>query len=75
MNNLGMWDKTRLLLAHSVTYIFLHCMYSIADNYKTWRETAEGSPLYVFAFSGPIFLAVDTFLLLGWDRNTMKVCV
>ncbi|KAM7392714.1 hypothetical protein PAMA_007710 [Pampus argenteus] len=35
------------------------------DNYKDWKKTAESNPLYVFTISGPVFLAVDTFLLLG----------
>ncbi|KAM4634077.1 O-acyltransferase like protein [Polymixia lowei] len=35
------------------------------DNEKIWKETVESNPLYVFAFSGPVYLAVDTFLLLG----------
>ncbi|XP_026877353.2 O-acyltransferase like protein isoform X2 [Electrophorus electricus] len=39
--------------------------YSNLDNSKRWKETVASSPLYVFAFSGPVYLAVDTFLLLG----------
>ncbi|XP_067106361.1 O-acyltransferase like protein [Osmerus mordax] len=35
------------------------------DNDKRWKETVDRNPLYVFAFSGPVYLAVDTFLLLG----------
>ncbi|XP_028274323.1 O-acyltransferase like protein [Parambassis ranga] len=35
------------------------------DNYKNWKKTVESSPLYVLTISGPVFLAVDTFLLLG----------
>ncbi|XP_076027890.1 O-acyltransferase like protein [Genypterus blacodes] len=35
------------------------------DNYQTWKKTVQSNPLYVFTFSGPVFLAVDTFLLLG----------
>ncbi|CAL8341046.1 unnamed protein product [Arctogadus glacialis] len=35
------------------------------DNEKEWKKTVESSPLYVFAFSGPVYLGVDTFLLLG----------
>ncbi|XP_055720192.1 O-acyltransferase like protein [Salvelinus fontinalis] len=35
------------------------------DNDKRWKETVEKNPLHVFAFSGPVYLAVDTFLLLG----------
>lgn len=38
---------------------------SAADNYKNWKETVEINPLYVVTISGPVFLAVDTFLLLG----------
>lgn len=26
------------------------------------------SPVYVLSLGGPFFLAVDTFLLLGWDN-------
>uniref|UniRef100_A0A4W4FYD3 Nose resistant-to-fluoxetine protein N-terminal domain-containing protein n=1 Tax=Electrophorus electricus TaxID=8005 RepID=A0A4W4FYD3_ELEEL len=36
--------------------------YSNLDNSKRWKETVASSPLYVFAFSGPVYLAVDTFL-------------
>ncbi|XP_074547071.1 O-acyltransferase like protein [Halichoeres trimaculatus] len=35
------------------------------DNYKNWKKTVESSPLYVLSMGGPVFLAVDTFLLLG----------
>ncbi|MBN3296794.1 NRF6 protein, partial [Amia calva] len=35
------------------------------DNFKRWKETVESNPLYVLAYSGPVYLAVDTFLLLG----------
>uniref|UniRef100_A0A3Q2Q9D0 O-acyltransferase like protein-like n=1 Tax=Fundulus heteroclitus TaxID=8078 RepID=A0A3Q2Q9D0_FUNHE len=34
-------------------------------NYKSWRKAVESSPIYVLTISGPVFLAVDTFLLLG----------
>ncbi|GAA6101012.1 O-acyltransferase like protein, partial [Tachysurus ichikawai] len=34
-------------------------------NSKRWRAAVENNPLYVVAFSGPVYLAVDTFLLLG----------
>ncbi|KAI3362236.1 hypothetical protein L3Q82_012560, partial [Scortum barcoo] len=50
---------------HSVTYIFSHCIVSVADNYKNWKITVESSPLHVLTIGGPVFLAVDTFLLLG----------
>ncbi|KAF5900814.1 nose resistant to fluoxetine protein 6-like, partial [Clarias magur] len=35
------------------------------DNGKRWRAAVEDNPLYVVAFSGPVYLAVDTFLFLG----------
>ncbi|KAI5096297.1 O-acyltransferase like protein [Silurus meridionalis] len=35
------------------------------DNRKRWRAAMERDPLYVVSFSGPVYLAVDTFLLLG----------
>ncbi|XP_035857802.1 O-acyltransferase like protein-like [Sander lucioperca] len=35
------------------------------DNYKDWKKISERSPLHVFTVSGPIYLAVDTFLVLG----------
>ncbi|KAG5834608.1 O-acyltransferase like protein [Anguilla anguilla] len=35
------------------------------DNYKRWRETVSNNPLYVVGYSGPVYLSVDTFLLLG----------
>ncbi|KAJ3605793.1 hypothetical protein NHX12_027837 [Muraenolepis orangiensis] len=35
------------------------------DNEKVWKKTVENNPLYVFTFSGPVYLGVDTFLLLG----------
>ncbi|XP_063746127.1 O-acyltransferase like protein-like [Eleginops maclovinus] len=35
------------------------------DNYKHWRTTVENHPLHIPIFSGPYFLSVDTFLVLG----------
>ncbi|KAL6469892.1 hypothetical protein MHYP_G00210110 [Metynnis hypsauchen] len=40
-------------------------LFTRTDNDKRWRHAVQNSPLYVFAFSGPVYLAVDTFLLLG----------
>ncbi len=70
INTLGM---TRLTATCSFSLqviqilTFSHCLVSIADNYKNWKKTVESSPLYVLTIGGPVFLAVDTFLLLGWD--------
>jgi hypothetical protein len=41
------------------------CNELITDNEKRWKATVEKNPLHVFGFSGPVYLAVDTFLLLG----------
>ncbi|TRY98664.1 hypothetical protein DNTS_005905 [Danionella cerebrum] len=35
------------------------------DNEKRWKKMVENNPLYVLAFSGPVYLAVDSFMLLG----------
>ncbi|KAK2819266.1 hypothetical protein Q5P01_024827 [Channa striata] len=35
------------------------------DNFKDFRKSAKTSALHLFSISGPAFLAVDTFLLLG----------
>ncbi|XP_034047554.1 O-acyltransferase like protein [Thalassophryne amazonica] len=46
---------------HTTHFIALHSL----DNSKIWRKTVESSPVYVFTSSGPVYLGVDTFLLLG----------
>ncbi|XP_029372307.1 O-acyltransferase like protein [Echeneis naucrates] len=35
------------------------------DNAKNWLRRMKGNPFYVLSNSGPVCLAVDTFLLLG----------
>uniref|UniRef100_A0A8C6TB82 O-acyltransferase like n=1 Tax=Neogobius melanostomus TaxID=47308 RepID=A0A8C6TB82_9GOBI len=50
-----------IICGHSAQYPIITSI----DNYKNWKKTFETSPLYVFSLSGPVFLAVDTFLLLG----------
>ncbi|XP_056258920.1 O-acyltransferase like protein [Seriola aureovittata] len=50
-----------IICGHSTQFSVINNL----DNYKDWKKTVERSPLYVFAISGPVFLAVDTFLLLG----------
>nr|XP_021324686.1 O-acyltransferase like protein [Danio rerio] len=39
--------------------------WSHLDNEKRWKEMVENNPLYVLTFSGPVYLAVDSFLVLG----------
>ena len=43
----------------------MYCIFSTADNHTTLMKTIEGNPLYVFSVTGPVSLAVDSFLLLG----------
>ncbi|XP_071369993.1 O-acyltransferase like protein-like [Centroberyx affinis] len=43
------------------------------DNANTWKKTAEVSPLHVFTDSGPIYVSVDTFLLLGGLLSTRSL--
>ncbi|XP_055087649.1 O-acyltransferase like protein [Periophthalmus magnuspinnatus] len=50
-----------IMCGHSAQYPIIASI----DNYKNWKKAFESSPLYVFSLSGPVFLAVDTFLLLG----------
>ncbi|XP_072310919.1 O-acyltransferase like protein [Eucyclogobius newberryi] len=50
-----------IMCGHSAQYTIIASI----DNYKNWKKAFEKSPLYVFSLSGPVFLAVDTFLLLG----------
>ncbi|XP_013864763.1 uncharacterized protein LOC106518174 [Austrofundulus limnaeus] len=50
-----------IICGHSTQFLVINNL----DNYKTWRKTVESSPLYIITISGPVFLAVDTFLLLG----------
>ncbi|KAK7896535.1 hypothetical protein WMY93_021860 [Mugilogobius chulae] len=50
-----------IMCGHSAQYPIITSI----DNYKNWKKAFESSPLYVLSLSGPVFLAVDTFLLLG----------
>uniref|UniRef100_A0A673LBY9 Nose resistant to fluoxetine protein 6-like n=1 Tax=Sinocyclocheilus rhinocerous TaxID=307959 RepID=A0A673LBY9_9TELE len=43
--------------------------WSNLDNDKRWKDMVEKNPLYVLAFSGPVYLAVDSFLL---SDNTLS---
>lgn len=44
---------------------FSRWLLCIADNLESWKEIFYSNPVYVVSMSGPVFLAVDTFLLLG----------
>ncbi|XP_053729500.1 O-acyltransferase like protein [Synchiropus splendidus] len=61
LNGIRVLSLLWIMCGHSVQFPVVNNL----DNYKDWRSTVESSPLHVLAISGPIFLAVDTFLLLG----------
>ncbi|KAM9820951.1 O-acyltransferase like protein-like [Neosynchiropus ocellatus] len=61
LNGIRVLSLLWIMCGHSVQFPVINNL----DNYKNWRSTVESSPLHVLAISGPVFLAVDTFLLLG----------
>uniref|UniRef100_A0A672HPR3 O-acyltransferase like n=1 Tax=Salarias fasciatus TaxID=181472 RepID=A0A672HPR3_SALFA len=61
LNGIRVFSLLWIICGHSAQFPVINNL----DNYKTWKTTVESSPLYVFTISGPVFLAVDTFLLLG----------
>ncbi|XP_041914872.1 O-acyltransferase like protein [Alosa sapidissima] len=61
LNGIRMLSLLWILSGHNVQL----SAWNNLDNAKRWKERVERSPLYVFAFSGPVYLAVDSFLLLG----------
>ncbi|XP_053267847.1 O-acyltransferase like protein [Pleuronectes platessa] len=50
-----------IMCGHSTQFSVINNL----DNKKHWEKAAKSNPLYVIAFAGPVFLAVDSFLLLG----------
>ncbi|TSY69832.1 O-acyltransferase like protein [Bagarius yarrelli] len=52
-------------------------LFWIIYNSKRWRSAVESNPLYVVAFSGPVYLAVDTFLFLGGllSAKSFLICI
>uniref|UniRef100_A0A3B3RXH4 O-acyltransferase like n=1 Tax=Paramormyrops kingsleyae TaxID=1676925 RepID=A0A3B3RXH4_9TELE len=61
LNGIRILSLLWIISGHSVQ--FYYCLFP--DNDKRWKEAVEKNPLYIFSFSGPVYLAVDTFLLLG----------
>ncbi|KAM4719439.1 O-acyltransferase like protein [Anableps anableps] len=61
LNGIRVLSLLWIICGHSAQFPVINNL----DNYKTWREAVESSPAYVVTISGPVFLAVDTFLLLG----------
>ncbi|XP_045923316.1 O-acyltransferase like protein-like isoform X1 [Micropterus dolomieu] len=60
LNGIRVLSLLWIICGHSAEYTLNNL-----DNYKNWKNTVESSPLYVLTISGPVFLAVDSFLLLG----------
>ncbi|XP_038590528.1 O-acyltransferase like protein-like [Micropterus salmoides] len=61
LNGIRVLSLLWIICGHSAQFPVINNL----DNYKNWKNTVESSPLYVLTISGPVFLAVDTFLLLG----------
>ncbi|KAM6902086.1 O-acyltransferase like protein [Xenentodon cancila] len=61
LNGIRVLSLLWIICGHSAQFPVINNL----DNYKTWKKTVESSPFYVLSISGPVFLAVDTFLLLG----------
>ncbi|XP_061658016.1 O-acyltransferase like protein [Syngnathoides biaculeatus] len=61
LNGIRILSLLWIMCGHSAQFPVINNL----DNYKDWKKTVERSPLYVFSLSGPVFMAVDTFLLLG----------
>ncbi|XP_038131017.1 O-acyltransferase like protein [Cyprinodon tularosa] len=61
LNGIRVLSLLWIICGHSAQFPVINNL----DNYKTWRKAVESSPTYVLTISGPVFLAVDTFLLLG----------
>ncbi|XP_036973743.1 O-acyltransferase like protein isoform X1 [Acanthopagrus latus] len=61
LNGIRVLSLLWIMCGHSAQFSVINNL----DNYKNWRKTVERNPLYVLTMSGPVFLAVDTFLLLG----------
>ncbi|MBN3271823.1 NRF6 protein, partial [Polyodon spathula] len=40
-------------------------VFVFTDNAKRWKDSVANNPAYIVALSGPSYLAVDTFLLIG----------
>ncbi|XP_028318990.1 O-acyltransferase like protein [Gouania willdenowi] len=61
VNGIRVLSLLWIICGHSAQFPVINNL----DNYKNWKATVENSPFYVLSISGPVFLAVDTFLLLG----------
>nr|XP_040053785.1 O-acyltransferase like protein isoform X1 [Gasterosteus aculeatus aculeatus] len=61
LNGIRVLSLLWIICGHSAQFPVINNL----DNYKDWKKTVEHNPLHVLTISGPVFLAVDTFLLLG----------
>uniref|UniRef100_A0A672YYI4 O-acyltransferase like n=1 Tax=Sphaeramia orbicularis TaxID=375764 RepID=A0A672YYI4_9TELE len=67
LNGIRVLSLLWIICGHSAQFPVI----STLDNYKNWKKAVESSPLYVFTISGPVFLAVDTFLGLLSARSLL----
>ncbi|KAM8827474.1 O-acyltransferase like protein isoform 2-T2 [Spinachia spinachia] len=61
LNGIRVLSLLWIICGHSAQFPVINNL----DNYKDWKKIVEHNPLHVLTISGPVFLAVDTFLLLG----------
>ncbi|XP_035039785.2 O-acyltransferase like protein [Hippoglossus stenolepis] len=61
LNGIRVLSLFWIMCGHSTQFSVIYNL----DNKKHWEKAVKSSPLYVIAFAGPVFLAVDSFLLLG----------
>uniref|UniRef100_A0A8C2XBK5 O-acyltransferase like n=1 Tax=Cyclopterus lumpus TaxID=8103 RepID=A0A8C2XBK5_CYCLU len=61
LNGIRVLSLLWIICGHSAQFPVINNL----DNYKDWKKTVESNPLHVLTISGPVFLAVDTFLLIG----------
>ncbi|XP_060936507.1 O-acyltransferase like protein-like [Limanda limanda] len=61
LNGIRVLSLFWIMCGHSTQFSVIYNL----DNKKHWEKAVKSNPLYVIAFAGPVFLAVDSFLLLG----------
>uniref|UniRef100_A0A8C5EYU3 O-acyltransferase like protein-like n=1 Tax=Gouania willdenowi TaxID=441366 RepID=A0A8C5EYU3_GOUWI len=71
VNGIRVLSLLWIICGHSAQFPVINNL----DNYKNWKATVENSPFYVLSISGPVFLAVDTFLLLGGMLSSRSLLI
>ncbi|KAJ8402353.1 hypothetical protein AAFF_G00368420 [Aldrovandia affinis] len=61
LNGIRILSLVWIISGHNIQF----SAYNNLDNDKRWRKAANNNPLFIVAYSGPVYLAVDSFLILG----------